>query len=66
MTEMSIDEIAEQLGMTRKQVLQIHYQAVKKCRLWCKRKGIKFNDLLDGGEVKEHKSTAKSMQSVCT
>lgn len=46
--EMSFDEIAQELGLTRQGVEYIYHQAIKKLRKRCVERGIDLKDLLEG------------------
>lgn len=44
--ETSLADIARQLNITRERARQIEKQALAKCEAWCRRRGIKFEDVI--------------------
>ena len=42
----TLETIAQELGVTRERVRQIEAKALQKCRLWCIRHGYRLEDLL--------------------
>ncbi len=44
----TLDEITQELGVTRARVRQIEKGALEECRRWARRHGFKLDDLLPG------------------
>ena len=42
----TLDDVAAELGVNREQVRQIELRALRKCRAFCKARGVRLEDLL--------------------
>jgi DNA-directed RNA polymerase sigma subunit (sigma70/sigma32) len=47
--DLSLEEVAQILGVTREAVRQVENLALKKCRAWGSQNGYQVEDLLDAG-----------------
>jgi DNA-directed RNA polymerase specialized sigma subunit len=44
---MSLDEVAQVMGLSRQRVSQLEQSGLKKCREALRRRGLRLDDLLD-------------------
>jgi len=42
----TLGEVAKELGVTAERARQIELAALRKCREWCQRRGLRFEDII--------------------
>ncbi|MCP3869991.1 MAG: hypothetical protein GY703_18235 [Gammaproteobacteria bacterium] len=49
----TLEQVADQLGVSRERIRQIEVSALKKCLRWCNRHDYKLQELLPGAEFEQ-------------